>query len=121
MSNLPEIYNESVDLFYKTFDVPKLCFEILSKVKNPATCGRLYDVEVINVTRELFRIKIEFRTDESTYFDMVFNLESSPDRAENFCGQMGFSIDKIEQAKGKKYKVFYANMFETMILGKIND
>lgn len=119
MSNLPEIYNESIDLFYKTFDVPKLCFEILSKVKNPATCGKLYDVEVVNVVRELFKIKIEFRTNENTYFDMVFNLENSLERAETFCGQMGFSIDKIEECKGAKYKVFYANMFDTVMLSKL--
>lgn len=118
MTELPEIYNESVDLFYKTFDVPKLCFEILSKVKTQATCGKLYDVEVVNVTRELFEIKIEFKTDENTYFDIIFNLENSLGRAEEFCGQMGYSIDKIEESKGAKYKAFYANMFDTIILGK---
>lgn len=115
-----KIYNESIELFYKTFDVPKLCFEILSKVKNPAVCGRLYDVEVVNVTRELFKIRIEFKTDEDTYFDTVFNLENTLEKAEEFCGTMGYSIDRIEDAKGNKYKAFYANMFETIILEKFN-
>ena len=114
-----EIYNESIELFYKTFDVPKLCFEILSKVKNPAVCGKLYDVEVVNVTRELFKIRIEFKTNEDTYFDVVYNLENSLEKAEEFCGSMGYSIDTIENAKTNKYKVFYANMFETIMLGRL--
>lgn len=111
-----DIYEKSMELFYKTFDVPKLCFDILSRVKNPATCGKIYDVEIVNVTKEMFRIKIEFKTNENTYFEVIFNLENSRDRADDFCGQMGFTVDKIENAKGKKYKVFYANMFEVVIL-----
>ena len=40
---LPTEYNESIELFKKTFDVPKLCYEILSLIKHPAKEGKLYE------------------------------------------------------------------------------
>jgi hypothetical protein len=119
MSNLPEIYNESIDLFYKTFDVPKLVFEIISNIKNPAACGKLYEVEVVSAKQEGFRIKIEFKTNEDTYFTQAFNLENRLDSADGFLGQLGCSLSTINSVIGRKFKVFYENPFNTIILGRI--
>lgn len=118
--SLPEVYKDSIELFEKTFDVPKLCFDILSRVKEPATCGKLYKVEVINVVNELFKLKVEFKTDENTYFDVVYNLENSLSKAEDFCGSLGCTINSLDSIKGRRYKVFYANIFETIVLGVDN-
>ena len=119
--SLPEIYNESIALFEKSFDLPVLVFDILSRVKESAVCGKLYESEIISVTKELFKIKIEFKTDENTYFDAIFNLENSLERATEFIGQLGYSLNNIESAVGEKYKIFYGNLFNIIILGKVND
>ena len=119
MTELPEIYKDSIDLFYSTFDVPKLCFEIISRVKNPATCGKLYEVEVISAKMEGFKVKIEFKTNEDTYFMRVFNLENRLDAADEFIGLMGASIKTLDSLIGKRYKVYYENVFNTVILGKV--
>lgn len=119
MSNLPEIYNESIDLFYKTFDVPKLVFDIISNIKNPAECGKLYEVEVVNSKMESFLLKIEFKTDQDTYFTQAFNLENRLDSADSFLGQLGCSLATVNSVIGRKFKVFYENPFNTIILGRI--
>lgn len=118
MSELPEVYNDSIKLFYETFDVPKLVFDIVSRIKNPAVCGRLYDVEIISIKQEGFRIKIEFKTNENTYFTQTFNLENRLDAADDFLGKLGCSLSNMETVRGKKYKVFYENLFNTIVLGE---
>lgn len=119
--SLPEVYKDSVELFSKTFDVPKLVFDVISMIKNPADCGKLYDVEVVSAKQEGFRLKIEFKTNEDTYFTQAFNLEVRLDAADDFLGQLGCSLATLDSIKGKKYKVFYENVFKTIILGRIND
>lgn len=119
--SLPDIYKESIDLFQKTFDVPKLVFEIISMIKNPATCGKLYDVEVISVKQEGFKLKIEFKTNEETYFTQAFNLEVRLDAADSFLGRLGCSLNTLNSIVGKKYKVFYENLFNTIVLGRNDD
>lgn len=110
-----EIYNESIDLFYKTFDVPKLCFEILSMVKTDAVCGKLYNAEVVSAKSELFKVRIEFRTEENTYFTVALSFEN----ADEFCYNLGCNKENVESVIGNKYKVFYANIFDTIVLGRI--
>lgn len=117
--SLPDIYKDSIELFEKTFDVPKLVFEIVSMIKNPATCGKLYDVEVVNVKMEGFKLRIEFKTNEDTYFTQGFNLENRLDVADEFLGNMGVSLQSVNSLKGRKFKVFYENMFRTVVLGEI--
>lgn len=121
MSELPEIYNDSIKLFYETFDVPKLVFDIVSRIKNPAICGKLYDVEVVSVKQEGFKIKIEFKTNEDTYFTQNFALDNRLDAANDFLGKLGCSLKTLDSIKGNKYKVFYENVFNTIVLGRIND
>lgn len=119
--SLPEVYNDSIALFEKTFNVPQLVFDIISRVKNPAVCGKLYECEVVSATRELFNIRFEFKTDENTYFDVLFNICNSLERAEEFTGNLGCSLDNVESVTGNKYKIFYANTFNVIILGRINE
>lgn len=117
--SLPSIYNDSIELFYKTFDVPKLVFSILSKIENPAVCGRLYEAEIVDVKMEGFRLKIKFKTNEDTYFWRNFNLEERLDAADEFLGQLGTTLSDVDRIIGRKYKVFYENIFNTVILGSI--
>ena len=119
MSELPKTYNDSIKLFYETFDVPKLCFDVISRIKNPAACGKLYEVEVVSAKQEGFRIKIEFKTNEDTYFVQAFNLENRLDSADGFLGQLGCSLQTLNCVVGRKFKVFYENPFNTIILGRI--
>lgn len=119
--SLPVVYKESIELFEKTFNVPKLVFEIISMIKNPAACGKLYDVEVVSAKQEGFKLRIEFKTNEDTYFTQAFNLEERLDAADEFLGQLGCSLLTVNSIIGKKYKVFYENIFRTIILGRIND
>lgn len=121
MSELPEIYNDSMKLFYETFDVPKLVFDIVSRIKNPAVCGRLYEAEVVSIKQEGFRIKIEFKTNEDTYFTQNFALDNRLDTAIEFLGDLGCSLQTLDSIKGNKYKVFYENVFSTIVLGRIDD
>ena len=114
---LNEIYKDSIDLFEKTFDVPKLVFDIVTRVKNPATTGKLYVAEVVSVKNDLFKIKIEFKTEENTYFEVVF----MEDKAIESVAKMGFTLNNVDDMVGCKYKVFYENVFRTEILGKVND
>ncbi len=117
--SLPDIYKESIELFEKTFDVPKLVFDIVSMIKNQAECGKLYEVEVVGVKMEGFKLKIEFKTNEDTYFTQVFNLENRLDAADEFLGNMGVSLQNVDSLKGRKFKVFYENIFRTIVLGGI--
>jgi len=117
--SLPDIYKGSIELFEKTFDVPKLVFEIVSMIKSQATCGKLYDVEVVNAKMEGFKLKIEFKTNEDTYFTQAFNLENRLDIADEFLGNMGVSLQSVNSLKGRKFKVFYENIFRTVVLGEI--
>ena len=113
---LPTEYNESIELFKKTFDVPKLCYEILSLIKHPAKEGKLYDVEVVSAKFENFKVSVEFRTNEETYFTMNYNLQTRLDAADEFLGRMGTNTQKIREIEGKKFKVFYQDMFNCIIL-----
>ena len=114
---LPDIYKDSIDLFEKTFDVPKLVFDIVTRVKNPATPGKLYVAEVVSVKNDLFKVKIEFKTNENTYFDLVLMEERSIETV----AKMGFTLKNADDMIGCKYNVFYENVFKIEILGKVNN
>lgn len=114
---LPEVYKDSIELFEKTFDVSQLVFDIITRVKNPATPGKLYVAEVVSVKNDLFKVKIEFKTEENTYFDTVL-MENN---AIETIAKMGFSLNNTDDMIGCKYNVFYENTFKVEILGKVNN
>lgn len=108
----------AIELFWKTFDVPALCYRILKMVKEPAELGRMYDVEVLSAQLQDFKLRIEFKTTEETYINLIYNLDNRAEDAIYFLGQMGASLSDLKPCIGKKYKVFYESPFSVVIINE---
>lgn len=116
---LPEIYKDSIELFNKSFDVPKLVFDIVTRIKEPAVEGRVYDAEITSAKMENFKLTIEFKTEENTYFTVIASMDTRMEYVDELLAGLRCNICNVDMLPGCKFKVYYENMFKTYVLGEI--
>lgn len=121
MDTLSPVYKDSIELFYKSFDVPKLVYEILSRVKEPAEPGRMYNATITKAEVADFRVRIEFKTDEETYINLVYNLENRLSAADDFLGRTGCTLNNVSPCVGRKFQIYYESVFNVVLLKEIKD
>lgn len=109
--------SEIGDLFRKTFDVPTLCMEICSMIKNPAQTRKKYHVVCTKTERVgMQSVTFEFKTNENTFITRKFNIDSVWEALDDFLASMGVSFATMDTVLGKEYDVYYENEWTILFI-----